>query len=176
VEGHFLQADTASELRERALKATTAGAAAVVLSQGALGDPIVMAAGLALVLPESWLGARLDLTEDRRHPAMIARDMTSLDLVTQGRSMLCFGPPFSDELAEAMALCRALWAEGAVTSEGPRFPARAPATRARPLGASSPLIALDLTTGETVPSSVSALADLFVYPTSAPTVCEMVRV
>ncbi len=175
VEGHFLQAANVTELRERALRATRDGAAAVVVSQGPLGDPIVLAAGLASSVPETWLGARFALPKDGRHPAMLARDMTSLDLVTGGRSALCFEPPFTDELAEAIALCRALWRPGAVESDGPRFPAHAPATRARPLGESSPLVGLDLTTGESVPSSFNHLADLLLRPTEDPTICEMER-
>jgi alkanesulfonate monooxygenase SsuD/methylene tetrahydromethanopterin reductase-like flavin-dependent oxidoreductase (luciferase family) len=175
VEGRFLQASTVTELRERALRATHDGAAAVLVGQGPLGDPFVLAAGLGASVPETWVGVRFALRKDARHPAMLARDMTSLDLVTGGRSALCFEPPFTDDLAEAIALCRALWRPGVVESEGPTYPAQTPATRARPLSESSPLVGLDLTTGESVPSSFSHIADLLLHPTHDPMITEMER-
>ena len=100
----------------------TQGAAAVFLSSGPLGDPVVLAAGLADLVPELLLGARIDLSADGRHPAMLARDVTSLDLVCGGRSVLCFAPPFTDELAEAISLCRAMWRAGEVVARGPQLP------------------------------------------------------
>ncbi len=176
VEGHFLQADTVRELREQAFNAMAAGAAGVFVSQGALGDPVVVAAGLSTSVPETLLGVRVELAEDGRHPAMLARDLTSLDLVSGGRSVLCFEPPFTDELAEAIALCRSLWHEGVVASEGPRFPAHAPAPRAKPRSGASPLVALDLTSGDPVPPSLRGLVDLLLHPTPNPRVCKMERV
>ena len=122
VEGRFLQGDTVRELREQAFSAEASGAAAVFVSPSALGDPVVLAAGLSTAVPEAKLGVRLEFGRDGRHPAMLARDLTGLDLVSGGRSVLCFEPPFGDELAEAIALCRAMWHEGVVASEGPLFP------------------------------------------------------
>jgi hypothetical protein len=176
VEGHFLQGDTVRELREQAFNAMAAGAAGVFVSQGAIGDPVVVAAGLSTSVPDALLGVRIELARDGRHPAMLARDLTSLDLVSDGRSVLCFEPPFTEELAEAIALCRALWREGVVASEGPRFPAHAPVTRARPLHEAGPLVALDLTSGDSVPPSFRGLADLLLHPTPDPLVCKMERV
>ena len=65
---------------------------------------------------------------------MLARDITSLDLVCGGRSVLCFAPPFGDSLEEAISVCRALWRAGEAVNEGPRFPVRAAANRSRPVG------------------------------------------
>ena len=176
VEGRFLQADNGSELREQARAAAADGADAVLVSHGALGDPIVLAAGLADCVPQTWLSVRLGLAQDGRHPAMLARDMTGLDLVSGGRSVLCFQPPFTDELAEAIRLCRALWRAGAVQSDGPRFPARAPAARARPMSEASPQIGLELVTGAEIPASFDGLTDLLVRATPDPAIYDMERV
>jgi alkanesulfonate monooxygenase SsuD/methylene tetrahydromethanopterin reductase-like flavin-dependent oxidoreductase (luciferase family) len=105
---------------------------------------------------------------------MLARDLTSLDLVCGGRSVLCVVPPFTEALAEAVFLCRALWRAGRVASNGPHFPVRAPASRLRPAGERSPLIALDLTAGHELPGFVADAADLVVLPTpAAPEACRL---
>jgi alkanesulfonate monooxygenase SsuD/methylene tetrahydromethanopterin reductase-like flavin-dependent oxidoreductase (luciferase family) len=177
VEGRFLQAADVDSLRAEAVEAASQGAAAVILSEGALGDPIVLAAGLAPLLPDVLLGVRIALGRGDRHPAMLARDITSLDLVCGGRSVLCFGPPFTEPLAEAVSLCRALWQAGEVVSDGPHFPVRAAANRARPAGERAPLIALDLTGGDTLPGAVAGSADLLLRPRpEAPDACLLERV
>jgi alkanesulfonate monooxygenase SsuD/methylene tetrahydromethanopterin reductase-like flavin-dependent oxidoreductase (luciferase family) len=173
VEGRFLDAASVPELREQALWAQAGGAAAVFVGEGTLGDPIVLAAGVAASVHDVWLGVRIALESDGRHPAMLARESTSLDLISEGPSVLCFEPPFDDDLAEAITLCRALWHEGVVARQGPSFPAYAPATRARPLSDASPLVALDLTAGDSVPSSFRGLVDLLLRPTPDPLLCQM---
>lgn len=174
VEGRFLQAPDVAELRRQATHAATQGAAAVFLSEGPLGDPIVLAAGLGPVVPGLLLGARIELGPEERHPAMLARDLTSLDLVCGGRSVLCLVPPFTEALAEAVFLCRALWRAGDAVSAGPHFPVQAAANRSRPAGERSPLIALDLTAGQELPTSVAGAADLVLLPKpTAPAACRL---
>ena len=162
-------------LRRQATDAARKGAAAVFLSGGPLGDPIVLAAGLGPVVPDLLLGARIRLGPEARHPAVLARDFASFDLVCGGRSVLCFGPPFTEDVAEAVSLCRALWQqEGAVVGSGPRFPVPAAAGRSRPAGSRSPLIAFDLTAGQELPTFVAGGADLVVLPVPAtPEVCRL---
>ncbi len=176
VEARFIQAGDGPGLRAEAVRAGTQGAAAVFLSSGPLGDPVVLAAGLADLVPELLLGARIDLSVDGRHPAMLARDVTSLDLVCGGRSVLCFPPPFTDELAEAISLCRAMWRAGEVVHAGPNFAVRAAPDRARPAGERSPRIALDLTAGDVPPDDLAGSADFLLQPTAAPAVCLLERV
>jgi alkanesulfonate monooxygenase SsuD/methylene tetrahydromethanopterin reductase-like flavin-dependent oxidoreductase (luciferase family) len=174
VEGRFLQAQDTAGLRAEATRAGAEGAAAVFLSQSALGDPIVLAAGLAPLVPRVLLGARFELARQERHPAMLARDMTCLDLLSGGRSVLCFAPPFTEPLVEAIHLCRALWRAGEAVQGGPRFPVRAAANRARPAGEGSPLIALDLTAGDELPGFLVGSADLLLRPTAAsPAACRL---
>jgi alkanesulfonate monooxygenase SsuD/methylene tetrahydromethanopterin reductase-like flavin-dependent oxidoreductase (luciferase family) len=174
VEGRFLQANDTAGLRAEATRASAEGAAAVFLSESALGDPIVLAAGLAPGLPRVLLGARVELSRQERHPAMLARDITCLDLVCGGRSVLCFAPPFAEPLAEAILLCRALWLSGEAVHGGPHFPVQAAASRARPAGGESPLIALDLSAGDELPDFLVGAADLLLRPTTAtPAACRL---
>jgi alkanesulfonate monooxygenase SsuD/methylene tetrahydromethanopterin reductase-like flavin-dependent oxidoreductase (luciferase family) len=176
VEGRFLQANDTAGLRTEATRASAEGAAAVFLSESALGDPIVLAAGLAPAVPRVLLGARVELGRRERHPAMIARDITGLDLVSGGRSVLCFTAPFTEPLVEAIVLCRALWHSGEAVHGGPHFPVQAAANRARPTGGESPLIALDLSAGDELPDFLVGAADLLLWPTAAdPSACRLER-
>lgn len=169
MEARFLRAADLAGLYAEATQAEAQGAAAVFLIDGGpLGDPFVVAAGLAPVFPSVLLGVRTSLTPAGRHPAMLAREVTSLDLVCDGRSVLCFGPPFTEALPEAIALCRAMWRAGEVVSDGPCFPVRASASRPRPVGVGSPRIALDLTAGDEVPASLATVADLLLRPLAGP--------
>jgi alkanesulfonate monooxygenase SsuD/methylene tetrahydromethanopterin reductase-like flavin-dependent oxidoreductase (luciferase family) len=167
VEGRFLQAADMAGLCAQATDAAAHGAAAVFVRGGHRGDPIVLAAGLAPLVPDVLLGARIELGPGERHPALLARDLTSLDLACGGRSVLCFAPPFTEQLVEAALLCRALWGAGAVVSDGPHFPVRAAANRTRPTGEDSPLIAFDLTGGDELPPSLAAAGDLVLRPLPA---------
>jgi alkanesulfonate monooxygenase SsuD/methylene tetrahydromethanopterin reductase-like flavin-dependent oxidoreductase (luciferase family) len=164
-------------LQAEAAKAGAEGAAALFLSESALGDPIVLAAGLAGGVPRVLLGARVELGPTERHPAMLARDITCLDLVCGGRSVLCFAPPFTEPLPEAIALCRALWMPGEAVRAGPHFPVRAAANRARPAAGQYPLIALDLSAGGALPDFLVGAADLLLWPTAESTgACRLERV
>jgi alkanesulfonate monooxygenase SsuD/methylene tetrahydromethanopterin reductase-like flavin-dependent oxidoreductase (luciferase family) len=164
VEGRFLQAAGIAGLRQQATRAVAQGAAGVFVSSGPQGDPIVLAAGLGPLVPDVLLGVRIELGPEERHPAMLARDLTSLDLACGGRSVLCFAPPFTEPLAEAAHLCRALWQAGEVVSDGPYFPVRAAANRTRPTGERSPLIAFDVTAGDELPAFLAAAGDLVLRP------------
>jgi alkanesulfonate monooxygenase SsuD/methylene tetrahydromethanopterin reductase-like flavin-dependent oxidoreductase (luciferase family) len=165
VDARFLQAGGVAGLRAEAARAGADGAGGFFVSRGTLGDPFVMAAALSLSVPRGLVGVRLGLSEDGRHPAILAREVTCLDLVCGGRSVLCFTPPFDGRLAEAIALCRALWREGEADSAGPHFPVHAAVNRPRPARDGSPLVALDLTGGAAPPGVLSDAADLLVRGT-----------
>jgi alkanesulfonate monooxygenase SsuD/methylene tetrahydromethanopterin reductase-like flavin-dependent oxidoreductase (luciferase family) len=174
VEGRFLQAGDLAGLCQQATQAAAQGAAAVFLRSGPQGDPIVLAAGLGPLVPAVLLGARIGLGPQERHPAMLARDLTSLDLACGGRSVLCFAPPFNEELGEAARLCRALWQAGEVVSDGPYFRVQAAANRVRPAGEHSPLIAFDLTAGDELPALLATAGDLVLQPVrGTPDVCRL---
>jgi alkanesulfonate monooxygenase SsuD/methylene tetrahydromethanopterin reductase-like flavin-dependent oxidoreductase (luciferase family) len=174
VEGRFLRADDVAGLRAQARHAMDEKAGIVFVGEGPLGDPLVLLAGLSPSVPRVLLGARLGLSPDGRHPALLARDVTSLDLVCGGRSVVCFTPPFDDRLAEAIALCRDLWRDGRADGGGPVFPVRHAVNRPRPDGP-GPLVALDLTGDADLPEMIAAAADLLVRPTDDSTVCRVER-
>lgn len=141
----FLQAGDVASLRDEAVRAKEEGVEAVLVGPGPLGDPFVLLAGLSEAVPGLTLAARVVLGEDGRHPTLLAREATSLDLVDGGRTVLCFGPPFGEGLDEAIGICRAMWREGKATNEGPVYPVADALNRPGPAGEGSPLIALDLT-------------------------------
>lgn len=140
-----MQAQDIDALRAEAVRAKEAGADAVMVGPGPLGDPFVLLAGLNDAVPGLTFAARVVLGEDGRHPTLLAREATSLDLVDGGRTVLCFGPPFGEGLAEAIGICRAMWREGSATSDGPVYPVADALNRPEPASDDSPLIALDLT-------------------------------
>jgi alkanesulfonate monooxygenase SsuD/methylene tetrahydromethanopterin reductase-like flavin-dependent oxidoreductase (luciferase family) len=191
VEGRLLQADDAAGLLGQALDAEAGGAGAVLVAEGPLGDPFVLAAGVSQVVPRILVGVRVTLSPAGRHPTLLARDATSLDLVCGGRSILCFAPPFADagSLAEAAALCRAMWRDGEAVSAGPRYPVPGAVNRPRPASDASPLLALDLTEtsgnggghghghgDEEDPLLAAVAPDLVLRPTGRPGVSRLERV
>jgi alkanesulfonate monooxygenase SsuD/methylene tetrahydromethanopterin reductase-like flavin-dependent oxidoreductase (luciferase family) len=165
VEGLALDAAGMAGLHEEARRAEAEGAGAVVLSSGPLGDPFVLAAALSSSTHHVLLGVRVRLSGTERHPGLLAREATSLDLVCDGRTMLCFLPPFTDGVGEAIALCRALWRDGVAEHGGPEYPVAGAVNRPRPPGR-GPRVALDLTEdGAAPPASILAAADLLLRPT-----------
>lgn len=178
VEGRFLQAEDVAGLREEALRAEADGAAAVFVSEGALGDPFVLAAALSVSVPRVLVGTRLASPPQGRHPTLLAREATSLDLVSGGRAVLCFAPPFGEVFAEAVALCQAMARDGTAISDGPAFPVPGAVNKPAPSGKDRPLLALDLSGGEplSAPPGLDGLVDLLLWPTDEPSVCRMERV
>jgi hypothetical protein len=156
MEGIFLDAPD--------IEAVPPGVDAVFLTGGPMGDAIVLAAGLAgrwrdrTVGP--FVGVRTSLGPEDRHPTILARDMTTLDHVTGGRTVLAFTGPFNEAysaaVSEAVTLCRAMWTDGVGVSEGPRYPVVGAINRPLPKRPGGPLIALDLTKG-TAPLPDAAL-------------------
>jgi len=160
-------------LRAAAVSAAAEGMGSVFLTTSPLGDAVTLAAGLSAagaVAPPVLLGIRTDLAlTPHRHPTVLAREMTALDLITRGRTILAFTPPLGEEVAEAIALCRAMWRRGVAASEGPRYPVPGAVNRPRPHRDGGPRIALDLTDGSPVDAVLEEAADLLlVRAASAP--------
>jgi alkanesulfonate monooxygenase SsuD/methylene tetrahydromethanopterin reductase-like flavin-dependent oxidoreductase (luciferase family) len=176
VEGRFLQAPDVTALRLAAQRAEAEGADAIFLSDGPLGDATVLAAGLSPTTARVLLGVRADLmSEAHRHPTVLAREMTTLDHLCGGRSILSFSAPFTAAVTEAIALCRGMWTDGLAASEGPHYPVAGAINRPRPAGEHSPLIALDLSAGAIAPPELVELVDLLLLPTDVEGVCRMQR-
>ena len=160
VEGLFLSNLDVEALQASAERAHDDGVDVVFLTDGPLGDAIVMAAGLAAALAaqrddqtgDLFFGVRQSLGPGpHRHPTVLAREMTTLDHVTGGQAMLAFTGPFTDAVSaatsEAVALCRDMWRTGMGVSAGPRYPAVGAVNRPLPQRPGGPPIALDLTDG-----------------------------
>jgi alkanesulfonate monooxygenase SsuD/methylene tetrahydromethanopterin reductase-like flavin-dependent oxidoreductase (luciferase family) len=165
VEGLFLDDLELDALQAGAAQARHRGMDAVFVADGALGDAIVLAAGLAARIPELLFGVRYALGPlPHRHPTILAREMTTLDHVSGGRALLAFMGPFNDATSEAILLCREMWSMGIGVSEGPHFPAVGAINRPRPRTPGGPPVALDLTDGS-VPAEVHLGAcDLVLVP------------
>jgi alkanesulfonate monooxygenase SsuD/methylene tetrahydromethanopterin reductase-like flavin-dependent oxidoreductase (luciferase family) len=174
VEGRFLRADDVSLLRQQAMEAEEDGTGAIVVSDGSLGDPFVQAAALSAFVRHALVGVRVALLDGERHPTMLARECTALDLLCGGRSVLCFGPPFTDleGLEEALALCRAMWRHGKAIGPGPRYPVPDAVNRPQPATATSPRLALDLTGPEAGGAAgLAGAVDLVLRPTGRADFC-----
>jgi alkanesulfonate monooxygenase SsuD/methylene tetrahydromethanopterin reductase-like flavin-dependent oxidoreductase (luciferase family) len=178
VQGRFLREPTVERLVAAATRAAANGIDAVFLTKGPLGDAITLAASLATISPKLLLGIRVNLaTEPHPHPTVLARDMTTLDLICGGRSLLAFTPPFADADAdagaviEAIALCRAMWREGIAASEGPHYPVAGAINRPRPAQPGGPRIALDATNDAAptqLTAAILAAADILLVPAGSP--------
>jgi alkanesulfonate monooxygenase SsuD/methylene tetrahydromethanopterin reductase-like flavin-dependent oxidoreductase (luciferase family) len=177
VEGWFLTGDDVVGMRDRAALAQARGVGALLVPEGPAGDPLVLAGALVSTVLQGLLGVRVSLDGgDRRHPAVLARDMTSLDLLCNGRSLLCFGPPFGPAHVEAIELCRQMWEAGTATSDGPIYPVPGAVNRPRPAAEQSPRLALDLTTAAVaVPSGLAEVVDYVLRPGPTPDVCRVER-
>jgi alkanesulfonate monooxygenase SsuD/methylene tetrahydromethanopterin reductase-like flavin-dependent oxidoreductase (luciferase family) len=178
VEGWKLVSSDVAGLRAEVNRAEAEGAVAVFLADGPLGDPIVLAAGLSTCTSTLFLGVEIGLEQaPHRHPAVLGRDMTTLDHLCPGRAILTFTPPFDEAVREAIGICRDMWVQGTATSEGPTYPVPGAVNRPRAASERGPLIALDLTRPDSSPPPVdmTGLVDLLLLPTADPAVCQMER-
>jgi alkanesulfonate monooxygenase SsuD/methylene tetrahydromethanopterin reductase-like flavin-dependent oxidoreductase (luciferase family) len=181
VEGRFLQAADVPALLEACWAAHTAGAEAVILADSPLGDAVTLAAALGTSIrrsaPDLLLGVQADLSlsaaDLRRHPTVLARDITALDQVWGGKTALVLtGPLDDDAVLEAARLCHAMWRQGIAQSDGPQYPVPDAVNRPAPLTQDSPVIVLDLTNGDTAPpSELLELADFVLRPADGSDAC-----
>jgi hypothetical protein len=177
VEGPFLYVEDGEELRAQAVRAEAEGAGIVLLGEGPMADPIVLEAGLGASVEGAVLGVRVDdPSQQGRPPAMLAREVVSLDLVSAGRSVLCSTPPFSERLGEAIALCGIMWGEGDADGEVPHFPVESAVDRPCPTGDLGRLVTSDLTNVDAPLVVVIGAVDLLVRGTDDPAVCRVERV
>jgi alkanesulfonate monooxygenase SsuD/methylene tetrahydromethanopterin reductase-like flavin-dependent oxidoreductase (luciferase family) len=110
-------------------------------------------------------------TRPHRHPTVLAREMTTFDLVCGGRAVLAFTGPFTEATVEAATLCREMWAKGVAVGTGPHYPVAGAINRPLPDRVGGPPIALDLTDGAVPPPAAAtgllALCDLVLVPAGA---------
>ena len=159
-------------LRSQALEAESADVDALFVCEAPLGDPVVIAAALSGVVRGSMLGIGVTQVLNGRHPAILARELTCLDLICGGRSILCFRPPFLDGLHEVMAMCRELWREGSVSGQAGPFRVEGAVNRPH-LSGRTPLLALDLTGPARPPGELVVAADVVLRPSDVEGNCTM---
>ncbi len=156
MQARFLDEANAPALLAAAQAAANEGMDAVVVRTAGLGDAVTLASAIAVKVERIWLGVLVSLThEPHRHPTVMAREMSALDLVAGGRTILVFAPPFDEGVGEALALSRAMFSEGVAASDGPVYPVAGAINRPRPTAPTSPRLALDLTTGTTAPAGIA---------------------
>jgi alkanesulfonate monooxygenase SsuD/methylene tetrahydromethanopterin reductase-like flavin-dependent oxidoreductase (luciferase family) len=169
VEGRFLTQRTVEDLRAAAGAAEAEGIDAVFLADGPLGDAITLAAALGSATSRLLIGVRIDLVgEAHRHPALLGREMSTLDQIVRGRALLALVGPFSGATEEAIALCRDMWRQGTATSEGPFYPVPGAVNRPEPFRVGGPPIALDLSDGARPEQSTLDLVDLVLVTAPVP--------
>jgi alkanesulfonate monooxygenase SsuD/methylene tetrahydromethanopterin reductase-like flavin-dependent oxidoreductase (luciferase family) len=133
-----------TSVTDAALAAEQAGIGALWLVESfPVGlDPVPLAGALAAVTGSIGIGLRLRPGHGR-HPSVVARDATTLDLLSHGRALVALmedgaGPLDLERLGEAVALVRRLLSEEEVTETG-RFYAVAELTiRPRPFRPGGP--------------------------------------
>lgn len=153
------------DLLAAAAAAAAAGVDAVVVGTGELGDAVTLASAIAVTTPRIGVGVLVNLTtQPHRHPTVMAREMTALDLVAGGRTILVFGAPFGEAVIEAVLLTRAMCTEGVAASDGPIYPVAGAINRPRPKSPSSPRLALDLSAGGAVDPELLRVVDLVLVP------------
>ncbi|HVX23666.1 MAG TPA: LLM class flavin-dependent oxidoreductase [Acidimicrobiales bacterium] len=129
----------AAEWRAMAVAADTAGFGSVWVAGGGC-DPCTLAGGLVPLTTTVTLGVVADLAGGR-HPAVLARDLTGLDVLSGGRSAaLLVAPPTADGLllGEAVAICRALFAGDAAHLHGRHYSVDGAVNRPGPVRAGGP--------------------------------------
>jgi Luciferase-like monooxygenase len=169
VEGLFLDEPAVPALRASAARSDAAGVDVVFLADGPLGDAVVLAAALGVWTTRALLGVRVSLgSQPHRHPAVLAREMTTLDIVVGARSVLAFMVPYTDAVSEAIVLCKKMWSDGVAVGMGPLYPVAGAVNRPGPRRPGGPPIALDLTTGVVPPPSLIDLCDLVLLPGDRP--------
>ena len=111
-------------------------------------DPLMGLAYAAGRVPKLKLGTSV-LVLPGRNPALLAKELASLDRLSRGRLLMAFGLGLSDPveqqafgverrergpwLDEAMPLLRRFWEEDAVDHEGPRFTYHGVSVRPKPI-------------------------------------------
>jgi hypothetical protein len=143
--------DDFSELVAIVEAAEAAGITSIWLQASADGavDPVPVLAGLVARTNALELGLCC-LGGSGRHPAILARDLTTLDIVSGGRAALCLragGPQREAEqrLSESVQICHLLFSpEDQVTFRGEYFSVEQAANRPAPEQRGGPALLIDL--------------------------------
>jgi Luciferase-like monooxygenase len=137
-------------LHEVARVAETSGVAALWLAEGGAGwiDPIPLAGALAEQTAAIAIGV-LCRPSHGRHPSVLARDVTTIDLLSAGRAAVALlesgrAPSDLERLAEGAGLLHRLFTEHEVTAAGRFYEVAELTTRPRPMTPGGPPVVAGL--------------------------------
>jgi hypothetical protein len=133
VDGRFLNESSTPALRVAVRQAEQDGIDAVFLADGPLGDALTMAAAISTWSSTLLLGVRVSFGPEARQASLLARELTTLDLLAQGRAIVVL----EDSQPDLVTLWRDMWRNAGAESGAINRPA--------PHRPGGPLIALDLT-------------------------------
>ena len=129
--------DRVAMWRSIAVAAERHGAGAVWIADGGC-EPCTLAGGLVPVTDHIVLGVVCELAGGR-HPAVLARDVTALDVTSDGRAGLLVDGTAS-ELDEAVAICRALFAGQSLQFTGQHYDVDGAVNRPAPVRPGGPVL------------------------------------
>ena len=140
VEGLFLDELALPALRAAAVASRRRGVDVLFLTDGPLGDAIVLAAALGAWTTRVLLGVRVSLgTRPHRHPTVLAREMTTFDIVVGGRARCWPSRRRSPRPSPRRSPCAGRCGARAIAAgEGPRYPVAGAINRPAPREAGRP--------------------------------------
>lgn len=141
--------------RAAAVASEDAGAGAVWVAPGA-ADPCTVAGSLVPATTSVLLGVESGLGATDRAPSVLARDVTTLDVLSGGRAAMLLASDDIGLLAEAVAVCRLLFTEDAPWFEGRHFALAGAANRPPPVRPGGPPILV--APGDGVPAAEAGTA------------------
>lgn len=135
-------------------------------------DPVPLAGSLAIATTRLGVGIMIRPSRGR-HPSVLARDVTTIDLLTDGRAAVALvedgaGPLDVERLGEAASILHLLFTEEEVTTSGRFYEVAELTTRPRPLRPEGPPVVAGIlgppVTADPWPESVvvGASADAYV--------------
>ena len=130
-------ADRVAAWRSIAITAERHGAGAVWIADGGC-DPCTLAGGLVPATDHVVLGVVCELAGGR-HPAVLARDVTALDVTSGGRAGVLVDGTAS-ELDEAVTICRALFAGQSLQFAGQHYDVDGAVNRPAPIRPGGPVL------------------------------------
>ena len=160
ITGHPGAVGTSREDLVRAVRAAGAAGVDMVWFDGTpppagvpRAEAVTIAAGASVADGRVGLGVRVTLA-DGRHPAIVARELTALDLISGGRAVLALrsGALAPDDgpgrLAEAVTICHGLFGGGPLDVSGRHYRVAGAVNRPGPRQPGGPPIVVELAADE----------------------------
>jgi alkanesulfonate monooxygenase SsuD/methylene tetrahydromethanopterin reductase-like flavin-dependent oxidoreductase (luciferase family) len=120
--------------------AVEAGRAGAIWIAAGEDDPCTLAGSLVPFTTSVLLGAVTGCAPSDRHPSILARDVTALDVLSGGRAVVQLTGDDVGRLAEAAQVCRLLFTEDSPSYRGRHFGLESAANRPPPVRAGGPPI------------------------------------